>query len=59
VSVRQLKGWPLLSQFEFTVTQRDSHPVATELGLQDQTVRMAFELQMDFVLEVGSVLWES
>jgi uncharacterized protein with NAD-binding domain and iron-sulfur cluster len=58
-TVRRIKGRPLLSQFKFTVQQRDSHPVRDELGLDNQSTRLAFEVQMDFVLEEGSVLWEA
>ena len=59
VSVRKIEGRPLLSQFKFMLHERDSHPVAEELGLKNQSTRMAVRVEMDFVLENGSVLWEA
>ena len=58
-TVQRIKGRPLLSQFKFTLQQRDSHPVGDELGLDNQSTQAAFEVQMDFVLQEGSVLWEA
>ena len=59
VTVNRIVGRPLTSGFEFSLQQLDSHPVAAELGLKDQRTRAAFEIEMDFVLEDGEVLWEA
>jgi hypothetical protein len=57
--VKRISGRPLLSEFKFKLHPLDSHPIADELGVQDQTTRLAFEVEMDFVLEDGRVLWQA
>lgn len=57
VTVKRITGRPLLGDFEFTLHHLDSHPVATELGVESQVTRLAFEIELDFVLNDGRVLW--
>jgi uncharacterized protein with NAD-binding domain and iron-sulfur cluster len=59
VTVNRISGRPLLSEFQFKLHHLDSHPVAAELGVADQATRLAFEIEMDFVLEDGRVLWQA
>ncbi len=59
VAVQRISGHRLRSRFDFSLDQLDSHPIAAELGVESQTTCIAFELQMDFVLEDGAVLWEA
>jgi hypothetical protein len=59
VTVKRISGRPLLSEFQFRLHRLDSHPVAAELGVENQTTRLAFEIEMDFVLEDGRVLWQA
>ena len=56
--VKRISGRPLLGEFEFTLHHLDSHPVGRELGVQSQVTRLAFEIEMDFVLDDGQVLWQ-
>src|SRR5439155_1167057 len=58
VTVKRISGRPLLGEFEFTLHHLDSHPVGRELGVQSQVTRLAFEIEMDFVLDDGQVLWQ-
>jgi uncharacterized protein with NAD-binding domain and iron-sulfur cluster len=59
VTLTDIKGCPLLADFEFTLHELDSHPVAKELGVHCQTTSIAFEVEMNFVLDDGHVLWEA
>jgi hypothetical protein len=59
VTLKRISGRPLLADFEFTLHELDSHPVAEELGVRSQTTSLAFEVEMDFVLDDGRVLWEA
>ncbi|MFL5884889.1 MAG: acetoacetate decarboxylase family protein, partial [Thermoleophilaceae bacterium] len=58
-TVKRIQGWPLLSEFEVTLHNLDSHPVAAELGVESQTTGLAFQIEMDFVLDDGQVLWQA
>jgi hypothetical protein len=58
VTVKRTTGRPLLGDFEFNLHHLDSHPVASELGVQSQVTRLALEIEMDFVLNDGQVLWQ-
>jgi uncharacterized protein with NAD-binding domain and iron-sulfur cluster len=58
VTVNKIKGRRLRSTFAFELEHLDSHPIAAEMGVENQSTLVAFELQMDFVLENGTVLWE-
>jgi uncharacterized protein with NAD-binding domain and iron-sulfur cluster len=59
VAVQRIVGRPLLSKFDFALEQLDSHPIGAELGVENQSTRIAFEVRMDFVLQDGDVLWEA
>jgi uncharacterized protein with NAD-binding domain and iron-sulfur cluster len=59
VTLKRIKGRPLLTNFRFTLHDLDSHPAAKELGVRSQDTDLAFEVDMDFVLEDGRVLWEA
>jgi len=58
VTIKRIEGRRLRSTFDFELEPLDSHPVAAELGLNNQRTRVAFELEMDFVLENGEAVWE-
>jgi len=58
VTVKRLSGRPLLGDFEFKLHHLDSHPLTEELGVESQTTHLAFEIEMDFVLNDGRVLWQ-
>jgi hypothetical protein len=55
-TVRNAHARPLLREFDLTVHPLDSHPVITELGLTSQTLRLGYELSMDFVVGGGTVV---
>jgi hypothetical protein len=57
--VVRLKAKPMLAPYELTVHDLDSHPVRQELGLESQTLDFAYEVQMDFNVQDGRVLWDS
>jgi hypothetical protein len=57
--VLRFRGRPLDHEYRLTVRPLDSHPLAPELGLGDQTIRYAFRTESDFVLGPGRVLWDS
>jgi hypothetical protein len=56
--VMQLRAWPVLSEHKLTVHQLDSHPVIKELGLKDQTLGLAYKVEMNFDVGWGRVLWD-
>jgi hypothetical protein len=58
-TIRRLKAGPVLSAHELTVHPLDSHPVRTELGLDSQTLELAYRVEMDFDVGGGRVLWEA
>ncbi len=47
---------PSLLEWQVTVRHLDSHPIAQELGVSTQTTRMTFELEMDMVVEPGTII---
>jgi hypothetical protein len=57
--VLRLSGRPLLGEHHLKVWHLDSSPVRPELGLVDQTARMGFKIEMDFIQEPGHVLWDA
>lgn len=57
--VRRAKAKPLLREHTLRVAQLDSHPVIAELGLTDQTIHIAYEVEMDFDVGRGRVLWDA
>ena len=56
--MNRIKGWELLGEFDYKLQHLDSHPLAEELGLRDQTTSLAFAIEVDFTLENGHVLWQ-
>jgi hypothetical protein len=59
VTLKRISGRPLLADFHFTLHKLDSHPIGRELGVKDQDTSVAYEVEMDFVLDDGHVLWEA
>jgi hypothetical protein len=57
--VTRLRAARLAHRHELTVHQLDSHPVITELGLRSQTTELAYEVEMDFDVGGGTVLWDA
>jgi hypothetical protein len=57
--ITRLSARPVLYEHHLTVHPLDSHPVIKELGLEDQTVTVAYEVEMDFNVGGGRVLWDS
>jgi len=54
------RGGPLYGTYELTLSKLDSHPIADDLGLQPkQPAVFAYWLDMDFVFESGTVIWEA
>jgi Acetoacetate decarboxylase (ADC) len=58
-TILSLKAAPILSPHQLTVHPLDSHPVATELGLQDQPLELAYRVEMNFDVGGGRVLWDA
>jgi hypothetical protein len=58
-TIVKLKAGPVLSAHELTVHPLDSHPVRTELGLESQTLELAYRVEMDFNVGGGRVLWDA
>jgi hypothetical protein len=56
--ITRLSAWPVLHEHTLTVHELDSHPVAAELGLEDQTLGPAYRVEMDFNVGWGHVLWD-
>ena len=50
---------PLLTEHRLTVKHLDSHPVFDDLGLQDQTLGVAYEAKVEFTVGGGRVLWDA
>jgi hypothetical protein len=50
---------PLLREHALTVHPLDSHPVIDELGLETQTLGLAYRVEMDFNVGGGRVLWDA
>jgi hypothetical protein len=58
-TIRRLEAGPILAEHKLTVHPLDSHPVGTELGLKDQTLGLAYRVEMDFDVGAGRVLWDA
>ncbi len=50
---------PLPYAHELEVFELDSHPVGAELGLQSQTLGVAYKAEMEFDVGGGRVLWDA
>jgi len=55
----RLKAAPMLAAHELTVHPLESHPVRDELGLESQTLGLAYRVEMDFNVGAGRVLWDA
>ncbi len=55
----RLSAQPILAEHRLTVHALDSHPVRTELGLDSQTLGLAYRVEMDFDVGDGRVLWDA
>jgi hypothetical protein len=55
----RLQARPMLAEHKLTVHALDSHPVRTELGLESQTLGLAYRVEMDFDVGAGRVLWDA
>ena len=56
--VTKLSARPVSLEHQLTVHQLDSHPVITELGLESQSLGLAYSVEMDFNVGGGRVLWD-
>ena len=54
-----LKFEGLTDDYKLTLHHVDSHPLAQDLGIEDQVVTVGFKIEMDFLQDVGNVLWEA
>ena len=59
IHITRLSGGMVAGPHTLVIHHLDSHPIGEELGLQDQSTDHAFRLDMDFVLDTGSVLWDA
>ncbi len=57
--IERIRGRPRLCEFSLTVERLDSHPVISELGLQTQSLHLGYEIEMDFRVGDGEVLWDA
>jgi hypothetical protein len=57
--ITRLSARPVLFEHHLTVHQLDSHPVIEDLGLESQTLNIAYEVEMDFNVGGGRVLWDT
>jgi hypothetical protein len=57
--ITRLSAKPVLFEHHLTVHPLDSHPVIEDLGLESQTLNIAYEVEMDFNVGGGRVLWDS
>ena len=49
----------LPTSYALTIKHVDSHPLATDLGIADQELKVGFKIEMDFRQDVGRVLWDA
>ena len=57
--VNALKGLVELPDYRVTIHHQDSYPIFEDLGIKSQKSLMSFEVNMDFTIENGQLLWES
>ena len=57
--IRRLRAWPLGQKYRLQVDAMDSHPLYEDLGLESQTVELAYRCEMDFDVRDSRVLWPS
>ena len=56
---KTLKFEGLTDEYQLTLHDVDSHPLAEDLGIADQIVSVGFKIEMDFLQDVGTVLWQA
>lgn len=57
--ISAFRGFELGHSAHFHLKTLESHPLACDLGLADQTVRLAFNARFDMQFPAGQVLWEA
>jgi len=57
--VKRLRARPRLREYSLFVRELDSHPVLSELGLESQSLNVGYEVEMDFTVGGGMVLWDA
>jgi hypothetical protein len=57
VSPGSLRWRHLRGQYELSMNELPTHPLREELGLVDQTVRLAFAAEFGFRMDPGTVRW--
>lgn len=57
--ILRLRARAILTEHELTVHPLDSHPVATELGIASQKLGLAYQVEMDFDVGSGRVLFDA
>ena len=57
--IRRLRAWPLGSTYRLEVHPMNSQPLFEELGLESQTIDLAYVCEMDFDVRDSRVLWPS
>jgi hypothetical protein len=55
--VTRMRARPRLREYSLTVHPLDSQPVIDELGLTSQSLNLGYEVDMDFDVGDGKVLW--
>ena len=59
VSTGSLRWRQLRGRYELSMNELATHPLGEELGLVDQTVRLAFATEFGFRMEPGVVRWSA
>ena len=49
----------LPTSYALSIQKISSHPLGHDLGIADQEVRVGFKIEMDFLQDVGRVLWDA
>jgi uncharacterized protein with NAD-binding domain and iron-sulfur cluster len=57
--VEKFNGLAFLDKYQVTLHSVDSHPLAADLGLKSQAALLSFRVDMDFVLEDGTIIWQA
>ena len=53
IQIRRVESGVSARDWEIRVHQLDSHPIGVELGIADQQAAIAFDIEIDFLLENG------
>jgi hypothetical protein len=57
--IEKLQARKLNGRYDLTVHPLASQPLEQELGLQSQRLRLAYTVEIDFLVGAGRVLWDS